>query len=201
MIRSKNLEQMIHTVKEKMPDLIVKSHQPAGLFDDEMWSGAVLSNEDPAIYRYLLWRIWNESLPCLTVIMLNPSEADENFNDRTIKTLIALCNGNGYGGFIVVNLFAWRDKEPAQMKLAEYPIGDRNEEILEISINESNDILCAWGVHGNHLSRDKDVICKLIASQKNLLAIKVSKNGMPEHPLYKSFSDKFQQWQPSTTAI
>ena len=38
--------------------------------------------------RFRLWRIWNSSLGLVNWIMLNPSTADEHFDDPTIKRCI-----------------------------------------------------------------------------------------------------------------
>ena len=48
--------------------------------------------------------------------MLNPSTADATCNDRTIEKCIRYAKSWGYGGIEVCNLFAWRAKNPSQMK-------------------------------------------------------------------------------------
>ena len=55
-------------------------------------------------YRYKLWRIWDpESAPVLFV-MLNPSTADANRDDRTVSRCVAFAKRDGFGGFLVGNL-------------------------------------------------------------------------------------------------
>jgi hypothetical protein len=51
-------------------------------------------------YRYVLTRIWNGALPTLLFIGLNPSTADAQEDDATIRRLISLTrNWKHYGGF------------------------------------------------------------------------------------------------------
>ena len=55
-------------------------------------------------YRYVLDREWDESGKLVTFIMLNPSNADEVVDDRTIKRCITFAKEWGYGRLRVVNL-------------------------------------------------------------------------------------------------
>ena len=49
-------------------------------------------------YRYSLWRVWDESLPFVLFIGLNPSTADEIEDDPTIRRCINFTKEWGYGG-------------------------------------------------------------------------------------------------------
>ena len=68
-------------------------------------SGATIS--PCGIYRYRLWRRWGEGRSCVFV-MLNPSTADALVDDNTIRSCVRLAQELGFGGIIVVNLFALR---------------------------------------------------------------------------------------------
>ena len=63
-------------------------------------------------YRYLLRRKWDENLPQVTFVMLNPSTADDKKPDDTIKKCIKLARSWDYGSLEVVNLFAYIATEP-----------------------------------------------------------------------------------------
>ena len=54
-------------------------------------------------YRYVLWRIWDESKPIAMCIGLNPSTANHETNDPTIRQLIDRLEYLGYGGFKIKN--------------------------------------------------------------------------------------------------
>ena len=65
-------------------------------------SGADFSEDRK--YRFSLWRIWNQELPLMMVIGLNPSTANETDNDNTIQSVCRIAKYNGYawGNFKVV---------------------------------------------------------------------------------------------------
>jgi hypothetical protein len=69
-------------------------------------------------YRYLLWRIWDENLPQVTFVMLNPSTAGKEKNDPTINKCIDLAKSWNYGSLEVVNLFAYITSKPTELKTA-----------------------------------------------------------------------------------
>ena len=59
-------------------------------------------------YRYELRRIWQPKKGLVCWVMLNPSIADANIDDPTIRRCIGYTAKWGYGGRVVVNLFALR---------------------------------------------------------------------------------------------
>lgn len=136
-------------------------------------------------YRYSLWRAWNDELPRLTFVMLNPSRADEDFNDPTIKACIDFANKLGFGHMEVVNLFAYRTSDPKKLKLAPSPIGKDNDEHILEAIRKADQTIAAWGNHGAHLKRSGSVV-KLVEKklQTELLCFGTTKSGEPRHPLY-----------------
>lgn len=76
-------------------------------------------------YRYALWRQWQAAGPMLMLIGLNPSTADAERNDPTIRRCIGFAHDWGFGGVWVLNLFAWRATLPADLKAAADPVGPR----------------------------------------------------------------------------
>jgi hypothetical protein len=49
--------------------------------------------------RYQLWRIWEQEKPLLLYILLNPSRANAEADDKTVTKLIRFSRSWGYGGF------------------------------------------------------------------------------------------------------
>lgn len=131
-------------------------------------------------YRFALWRTWDESKPYAMFIGLNPSTADETEDDPTIRRCINFAKSWGYGGLCMTNLFAYRATEPSEMLGAEEPIGAENDPwLVEISKN-AGVVVAAWGNHGGHLGRSRDVV-QLIP---DLHYLKLNATGEPGHPLY-----------------
>lgn len=93
-----------------------------------MVKDAVIS--DCGQYRYLLSRDWESGLQRLVFIGLNPSTADAEIDDPTIRRLIGFSKAWGYGGFDIVNLFALRSKDPKMLCDHDDPIGPLNDTYL-----------------------------------------------------------------------
>jgi hypothetical protein len=77
-----------------------------GMMDLFLERDAVISNCRQC--RYLLRRTRDAVKPRARYVMLNPSTADADIDDATIRSCIRLAKGLGYGSFEVVNLFAFR---------------------------------------------------------------------------------------------
>ena len=131
-------------------------------------------------YRYVLERKWDNALPNVLFIGLNPSRADENSDDPTIRRCINFAKTWGFGGFRIVNLFAFCSHDPQELFKAKDPVGVKNDRILKKYISTEEDTILIWGNHGNFLKRNEKVL-KLI---KKPLCLKINKNGAPAHPLY-----------------
>ena len=94
-----------------------------------MKKGATIS--ECGLYRYSLTRVWDDVLPMCIFVMLNPSTADADIDDPTIRRCINFAKREGCGSLMVVNLFAYRATSPADMKAAVDPIGSGNPTTLE----------------------------------------------------------------------
>lgn len=145
-----------------------------------MEKSAILSADRK--YRYVLTRIWDETKPTVVFIGLNPSTADEEADDKTIRKCIGYAKRWGYGKLIMANLFAFRSTDPSLLKRVEDPVGPDNDSYIQKCVSESNLVIACWGNHGKLLNRDK----VLMDSLPNLVCLKRNKNGTPHHPLYLS---------------
>lgn len=132
-------------------------------------------------HRYVLWRIWDVSRAKIMFIGLNPSTADENEDDPTIRRCINFAKDWGcYGGIYVLNLFAYRATKPRDMRLAADPIGADNDTCLINYGIKSSAIVACWGSSGDYINRHTSVTNIF----KELWCFGRTKNGMPRHPLY-----------------
>jgi hypothetical protein len=146
-----------------------------------MIRGAVLSSCNG--YRYQLSREWGYG-PKIGFIMLNPSTADAEIDDRTIVRCIGFGRHLDYGGILVGNLFGWRATDPNELKIAQDPIGPENDYHLKQIIDQSALLVCAWGVNGTLSNRNREVLSLIRSSQREPHCLARTKNGHPKHPLY-----------------
>lgn len=138
-------------------------------------------------YRYSLVRMWDEKLPILVFILLNPSTATHEVNDPTITRCMERAQRMGFGAMIVLNLFAWRATQPEDMKAAAEPIGAYNDEVILEIAKAAGLVVCGWGKHGTHRQRDAQVMAMLHENGIVPHALKLNGDKSPRHPLYVGY--------------
>ena len=133
------------------------------------------------VYRYGLWREWDAARPAVAFVMLNPSTADGERNDPTIRRCLGFARSWGFGRLEVVNLFALRATNPAQLAQHPEPIGPENDDHIRAAISTATTVVAAWGTHGELGGRDTAVSRLLPSSACDLGRTRA---GHPRHPLY-----------------
>jgi hypothetical protein len=167
------------------------------LFDSEIIKGAVFSR--CRRYRYSLHRTWDAGDDrYVNFIGLNPSTADEDLDDPTIKKCMKFALSWGYGGIVMTNIFAWRDTSPAEMKKAVEPIGEVNDRCLISIARDASLVIAAWSQHGSFKNRSQDVRKLLNNFPLHILKMGASE---PWHPLYLKDSTQPIIWQPARERI
>lgn len=157
--------------------------------------GAVVS--ECGKFRYRLWRQWAPGR-MLTFVMLNPSTADAAQDDPTIRKCSGFATRLGYSGIEVVNLFAYRATDPRELYRAgpamTSVIGPRNDatirQIARQAAHQGIPIVCAWGAHARGLNRVEDVVRDLRAEGAQLVALALTADGIPRHPLMLPYSSE-----------
>lgn len=135
-------------------------------------------------FRYALTRRWAAG-PSALFIMLNPSTADANEDDPTIRRCIGFAQREGCGGLRVENLFAYRATEPDQMfYLGQEAIGATDRYIIEAVGKCDGPLICAWGADKRARSRADCVVEYLTEGGAMPMCLGRSKDGSPRHPLY-----------------
>jgi hypothetical protein len=147
-------------------------------------SSAVLS--ECGNYRYELSRIWDTTKPMVMFLMLNPSTADANKDDNTIRRCIAYAKSWGYGGVFVGNLFAYRATNPKELLNVKNPVGEKNQSHLIKMSLKTDMTICAWGNSSivEKLTKSLGYFKPLSGLQNRFNYLELSKNGTPKHPLY-----------------
>lgn len=143
---------------------------------------------EDGIYRYALGRRWSDG-PLVRYIMLNPSTADATEDDPTIRRCIGFAQSWGYAGIQVLNLYAFRATNPADLWRTADPVGPQNDDYLRLAANppDTGPLIAAWGVNARP-GRVAEVLQILSAVQVQCLG--VTKAGQPKHPLYLAASTK-----------
>lgn len=139
------------------------------------------------VYRYWLVRVWNPRKPVLGVVMLNPSTADEDTDDATIRWLDRFARSQGYGGIEVCNLYALCSREPKSLWKHPDPVGPDNDRHLRRLARRRDTILLAWGANARLVRAGQ--VTRLIAGAcqergATLGVLGWTKGGQPRHPLY-----------------
>lgn len=136
-------------------------------------------------YRYWLQRSWGTTSRPRVWIMLNPSTADADNDDPTIRRCIDFTVRDGNCSLIVVNLFAFRATEPKEMKKAADPVGPTNDMFIRQVCQTAGDIVLAWGNHGKFRKRDTEILSLLKHNNyAPVYCLGRNVNGSPKHPLY-----------------
>ena len=165
-----------------------------------MIKSAILS--DARLYRYELRRVWDESLPLVMFIGLNPSTADEAEDDPTIRRCISFAKSWGFGGLVMSNLWAWRATNPKDLLLKTYdPVGPDTDHHLIEAGRECALIIAAWGNGPVIKALDPERPVHVARLFDNICVLKVNGDLQPGHPLYIKGDVVPQFWDPSLLAL
>lgn len=137
-------------------------------------------------FRYTLTRAWEREFeyPRMVVIGLNPSTADADNDDPTIRRCVGFAKREGCRSLVMLNVFAWRATDPAQLLRCADPVGAENDGVLQAHATSPETILvAAWGSNiRDWTERERRVMA--ILRNATLMCFGVTKDGHPRHPLY-----------------
>jgi hypothetical protein len=132
-------------------------------------------------YRYMLSRQWSDVGKTVGFVCLNPSTADSETDDNTVRRCINFAKLWGGNRLLIGNLFAYRSTDPLALRVAIDAVGQENDRWLSWLVSECDIVVAAWGVHGD-LNRRNEVVRGLFPGALRIL--KLTKHGHPAHPLY-----------------
>ena len=154
-------------------------------------------------YRYILGTRGKNPLICIGI---NPSTAEPDNLDNTLKSVERIALGNGFDSFIMFNVYAQRATNPDTMERnCNEMLHKENLEAFRyvLSISEKPAVWAAWGA----------IIEKrkyLSACVRDMLAVgeeygaswycagAITKKGHPHHPLYLRKDEKIKPFDVST---
>jgi len=149
-------------------------------------------------FRYSLTRTLAPGDRVIAFVMLNPSTADAFADDPTIKKCIKYATRLGGAALRVVNLFALRATDPAELALptsARAGANATNDAAIRAAVRDAHVVIAAWGVHGGRFdehARVRGPSGPLAGVPLRHLGL--TRDGFPRHPLYRRDDQRLAIW-------
>ena len=145
-------------------------------------------------YRYRLERSIAESGPVYAFFGVNPSTADAELDDATVRKWKGFVSRWGGSRFIVGNVFAYRATDVRELARVHDPIGRQCNDHIRDMIGEADILVPCWG-NVTKVPRDirpnfRWLLRKLHDSGKPVMSFGLSKEGHPMHPLMLGYETK-----------
>ena len=175
-------------------EALIAADLPNGAYDVKRW---IYAPNFYSEYRYILGTRGKNPLICIGI---NPSTAQPDALDNTLKSVERIAHGNGFDSFIMFNVYAQRATDPDLMeKTCNLLLHKENLEAFRyvLSISHTPAVWAAWGTIIE--KREYLPLCL-----KDMLAVgteygaqwycagAVSKKGHPHHPLYLRKDEKIK---------
>lgn len=146
-------------------------------------------------YRYDLTRVWDENKEFCVFIGLNPSTADAEQDDPTIRRCIRFAQDWGFGTLVMLNIFPYRSTDPKALKglsLAELygddlpRYGRKNHEAIINATADAGKIIAAWGTNPRAKSAERSLFAVMREARvcRRFECLGLTADGSPRHPLY-----------------
>ena len=170
------------------------ANTPSGDYDIIKWLYAPNFYSE---YRYILGTRGQKPLICIGI---NPSTAQPDDLDNTLKSVQRIALGNGYDSFLMFNVYAQRATDPDAMEKVCNPLLHReNMEAFRyvLSLSDSPAIWAAWGAVIEKRGYLKDCLRDMLDIGRKYgaqwyCAGAITKKGHPHHPLYLRKDEKLR---------
>lgn len=170
--------------------------------------GAIIS--DCGRYRYHLWRTISAydrlvevaraslgSARRCAFVMVNPSTADADLDDATIRKCLGFSGRWGFEMLDVVNLYAWRARDPKELRKADaLAMGPDNDGHIARVVERADRVVLAWGGHGTDVRRTRpDEVTTLVrrAARGEVGHLGLTNDAQPKHPLMLAYNTPFRK--------
>lgn len=167
-----------------------------GLFDTGQ--SAILSHD--GVYRFRLGRKVADTGRVALFIGVNPSTADADTDDATIRKIRGFSQRNNIARFMVGNKFAFRATDVRVLRSAVDPVGPYNDGYLETMMREADVVIAAWGplakLPQNLRGRWKRILAIAEFADKPLHCFGTAQDGQPRHPLMLAYETHLIPWNP-----
>lgn len=142
-------------------------------------------------HRFLLERAWGaEDAPYVLFCMLNPSTANAETDDPTIRKCMKYLRDWGFTRLRVVNLWNYVTPDPKvlrtwavdeQVRLKNLHYDDHSLGIIDGESRYAEYTVCGWGTWGGWFPERAAQVHAVLSRPH---ALHVTKDGHPGHPLY-----------------
>ena len=179
---------------------LTAANTPSPDYDIEKWLYAPNFYSE---YRYILGTRGKNPLICIGI---NPSTAEPDNLDNTLKSVERIALGNGFDSFIMFNVYAQRATSPDDMeKECNLTLHKENLEAFRyvLSISENPSVWAAWGAIIEKRKYLPDCVRDMLEAGREYGATwycagAVTKKGHPHHPLYLRKDEKLKPFDVST---
>ena len=162
------------------------ANTPSKDYDIEKWLYAPNFYSE---YRYILGTRGKNPLICIGI---NPSTAEPDNLDNTLKSVERIAHGNGFDSFIMFNVYAQRATDPDAMeKTCNLMLHQENLKAFRhvLSLSEHPTVWAAWGAIIEKRDYLADCVRDMVVAGQSYgaswyCAGAVTKKGHPHHPLY-----------------
>jgi hypothetical protein len=176
------------------------AHDAGGKSRLPMLDGVVGDAEFSECGRYRLWlsRAWEEPPDApysyALWIGMNPSVAEADVDDPTIRREIAFTKAMGISGYVKCNVMDYRATDP-KVLLSVTPRSDDNLRCIFEHAEYAARVILAYGALPKKLRRyADDVIAVLQRKNVPLWCMGKTANGSPRHPLYLPGTAQPEPW-------
>jgi len=164
-------------------------HVPEGVTryrGEEPGSFADFDDRPERYYRYALGRHWSEEVDAVPLVwvMLNPSTADQDEDDATIRKCIGFAKEHHFGAILVVNLFAAVKTDPRALLKLDDPVGLHADAYLERALDLAGHgahVVAAWGDVHRLLGRRAELWSEPLRAM-HARCLGKTRRGSPRHP-------------------
>ena len=143
-------------------------------------------------YRYRLDRRVGSSGPVYAFFGINPSTADADIDDATVRKWRGFCQRLGASRFIVGNVFAWRATDVRDLKSAPDPVGPEWQRHTQQIVAAADVLVPCWGsstkVPPLLRHRIAGLSEFLLDSGKPVMCWGKTASGDPKHPLMLAYT-------------
>lgn len=175
-------------------EALQSANQPCDSYDVGKWLYAPSFYSE---YRYILGTRGKNPLICIGI---NPSTAEPDHLDNTLKSVERIALGNGFDSFIMFNVYAQRATNPDDMEKNINALLHRENLAAfryVLSISEHPAVWAAWGAIIEKRDYLTDCVKDMVDAGREFgadwyCAGAITKKGHPHHPLYLRKDEKLR---------